>query len=403
MPNTSKVDRQPRSAAIADAAPVESIGREVVRACRAAMGSSLRAVVLTGSVARGEGSFVQAEGGWRLLGDVDVLAVAHERAAGPFSGDAISREVKRVLIEAGIRAEVGIRVIWPQYLRSVRPHIFAYELRECGRVLDGDVDVLKLIPPFRAADIPLEDGFRVLANRICEQLDALADFEKSPGTLTGEAQYLATKFYLEMTTSLLLFAGQYAPTYRARLERLERLAGEGADLPLEGRRFAERVRQCTELKLRPGEANLPFSFWQEAIANAQVLWKWEMRHLRAQQRGFTALVRSSECLGCESFAQWARGWLHLLRHAGWQRSWRLWPQWMRLCCQGSPRYLVYAAAARVYFAMETLAGDASASSHDASTASNLLPLPPQTGDGDWRAVAKAVGLNYRELLVHTRS
>jgi hypothetical protein len=204
-----------------------------------------------------------------------------------------------------------------------------------------------------------------------------------------------------MATSLLLFAGQYAPTYRARMEQLENLSTHTAGLPLDMCKFIARVRQCTELKLRPEQANLPFSFWADAIADAKALWKWELEKLRARRRGFPSLVRGDQCIGCESFSQWLRGWLHLLRHAGWHRSWRSWPRWLRLSAHGSPRYLIYWAAARWFFDFSERLHKQDPSTYDQLR--RTLPLADSNPNHDWRDLGRLISRNYYTLLVSSRS
>jgi predicted nucleotidyltransferase len=387
----------------AEAAPLAEIRAEVARACRTALGSDLRAVVLTGSLARGEGSFVRCAREWQLRGDVDVLAVLQEGALLPQHevAESLSRDVADGLRAKEITAEIGISIVPLAFLRRLQPHMFAYELRECGEVLDGDRDVLALIPGFTPADVPLVDGFRTLCNRIIEQLDALAACDLSAPSLPQEIQYGIAKFYLEMATSLLLFLGEYAPTYRARAERLQRLAAPPADLPLDLVRFTARVAECTALKLHPADANFTLAVWLEAIEDARALWRWQLQRLRAAQHGFARLVSGPEGIGCESFAQWLRGWLHLLRYAGWHKSWRSWPRWLRLCRHGSPRYLIYAAAARLFFAAPQLILKGPATPHSADV---RLPRP-LTGrlKADWRESARDIARAYFDLLVNTRS
>jgi len=153
---------------IETAAAQQALWEVVAEACAGEFGSSLQAVILTGSLARGEGTFVEDSEGCRLLGDAEFLLIlrAGSRLPREQAVNRVATRIARQLLERGVRGRVELSPAHPSYLRKLRPHIFAYELRACGQVVWGDPGILSLTPVFSPAAIPLEDGWRLLANRV---------------------------------------------------------------------------------------------------------------------------------------------------------------------------------------------------------------------------------------------
>src|SRR4029434_4801626 len=204
----------------------EAIRLGTARLCAERYGSRLRSVVVTGSLARDEVTFVEMSTGRRLLGDAEFLLICSDTCALPAEADTIelSRRIEaRLLAEHHLTSRIELSAGKAAYLTHLEPHIFALELRECGRVIWGDPTVLSLIPSFDAAAIPLEDAWRLLANRIVEYLAVSAEVvARQPASLN--TRYRTVKLYLDMATSLLLFSGRYGTTYRSRSEKLRELA-----------------------------------------------------------------------------------------------------------------------------------------------------------------------------------
>ena len=187
----------------------EVIPAVVVHVCRDRLGSRIRSLVLTGSLARGEETLLGTAKGWTLLGDGDFLAVSDHRGVTDEDCAGVCRESELSLAQQGIVAHIGIGLVRSHYFGRLRPSIFAYELRQFGRVVTGDDRILCAIPAFAAGKIPLADAYRLLGNRMIEQLEALVLPASPPGKLPDEAQYAIAKLYLDTATSLLVFVGAY--------------------------------------------------------------------------------------------------------------------------------------------------------------------------------------------------
>ncbi len=392
-----------------------SVCEETVRLMAAAHGARLNSLVLAGSLARDEATVVAAAGRWMLLGDADFLAVFHPEAGLPTTPDLqrICRHIEAALLRRAMLCRVTVDAAHPDYLRRLRPHIFGYELR-CGEVVWGDRDALSLIPPFSASDIPLEDAWRLLCNRVIEQLEVVEDLTGQSRALSTQVRYRTIKLYLDMATSLLLFAGEYEPTYRGRAERLALLAARARpedDYPFSLRAFSQRVAACTRWKLSPAEVDGTGGreFWEEAAHYARLLWRWELKRLLGTWADLPDRLLHQLWMRRQPFSPLIRGWLYMLRKQGWHRSWRLWPSWSRLCWQASPRYWVYAAASEVFFRLPSLLGGANegleAELHWEELGAWLPMRQAQPGNGlpRWRRLAAEIVWNYHEFLEGTRA
>lgn len=374
---------------------------EGAKLCAAAAGHKARAVVLTGSMSRGEATLKREGANWRVLGDATFLVV-FERSV-PLRVAELQRDIERTLLAQGVGCKVVVVTATAANLRRMRPHIYAYELRERGAVVWGDQEALRLIPRFAASQIPEEDGWWLLCNRMIEQLQAAAEADSFDDDCTA-VRYRIAKLYLAMAACYLLAIGQYAPSYRDRAARLEQLAASDDDppAPIPLQRFSTFVSQSTELKLQGetvGGSNR-FPQWRDAVSDAEVLWRWALGRILGldPQLGRTNLLAAAA----------ARQPI-LARTKGWVRAAYVRPsaacryalRWARLACSMSPRYLVYEAASELFFSTprpaitpRKLAGMAA-----------RLPLPPAEADQQlsWRAVARLVAHNFHVLVSSSRS
>lgn len=374
---------------------------------------NLRAVVLTGSLARDEATWVRETRGWRLLGDAEFLLVFEPRVAlpAPSAFHSLGQEIQDVLRRDGVLGSIQLAPVYPKYLRRLQPHIFAYELRACGQVLWGEPDVLSLIPPFTVADIPLEDAWRLLANRMIELLEALAGLATLTGSVPESLRYRTVKLYLDMATSLLLFAGSYAPTYRERQCRLAALADAGADdrWPFPLGPFAQQVSVSTDLKLGSkwaSSAEGGWDFWRQVFRYARLLWRWELARLAQGPPGATDRQLMRTWMRHQPLARRLRGWMFVWRAFGWLRSWRWWPRWARLAAQGSPRYWVYSAAYRLFCQLPEVLQAEDHREMSRPLVGELfssLPVVRHSELRNWAELVSQVAWNYHSFLEPTRA
>jgi glycosyltransferase involved in cell wall biosynthesis len=395
-----------------------AICEETARECNERFGGNVLALVLTGSLARDEGTFTTQEEGLECLGDAEFYLVFRRGAIlpSPRVVKKLCHKIQRALSRRDLACQVDLSAVSPNYLRHLPPHILTYELRANGRVVSGDSHVLELIPAFSASEISREDAWRLLCNRIVELLEVAPALSNGDAGHTTEPRYQVVKLYLDMATSFLVFAGAYAPTYRERamnLERLAEAAGNQEGWPFEIRPFAERVSAFTDWKLSAVNAHVgPLQVaWQEAIRYARHLWRWELALLTGVcDPALTDRKLLQRWMRLQAPPKRLRGWLHVVRRCGWHRSWRNWPRWAQSARRASPRYWVYAAASELLpWLPGLLSAEVSWSegNRDFQELLSWLPLLKEAQDGNgsvsWQQLVSEIAWNYHTFLEKTRA
>jgi hypothetical protein len=382
----------------------ETINRVVAEVCTRHWSARLRSCVLTGSMARDEASFVETGIGWKALGDAEYLGIFASAADLPSAGESrmVDEEIAAQLAREGIECPTSVSPVAPEYLLGMRPHIFGYELRACGQPICGDRDVLSLIPDFGPTEIPLEDGWRLLCNRMLEMLEAAA--EDGAGE---KLAYRTGKLYLDMATSFLLFEGAYLPGYRMRAAKLaERVRVPAAGDPFPAAEFSRKVSMCAELKAggAPAASFREVLSCREAVAYCRQLWRWESAILFGLSAGAGDDDLWRAALRSQGWADRIRGWAFVARDGGWLRGLRHWPHWTASAMQASPRYLVYRAAAALFFHLPELLEDGAGEAPAGVAALRAtLPVDSEPGERSWRGMARAIAWNYHRFLEFTRA
>jgi predicted nucleotidyltransferase len=379
------------------------ICEHTVRRCVTRFGDNLCAIVLSGSLARGEATFVEEGSRLRLLGDADFFAVIRNGAPSPASDEIelIEREVGLDLSEGGVMATVGLGVVSPSYLERLPPFISTFELRFCGEVIFGDRAILFRIPSFDRDEISREDAWRMLANRMIELLEVLAPEAEGDQLPCAETHYRTLKLFLDMATSYLVFTRRYRPTYRQRDQELRRLASEiasSSDAPFPLPSFAEAVSQCTRFKLNEGPMEAPPSRWREAVYFAHLLWRWELKQLTGETVHLSHSELMSQWMKHQPLKYKARGWASAVRRLGWRRSWRHAARWIRLSWYASPRYWIYSAAVEVFFELPRLTQETTGMTW--KMLSYRLPMTNESRP-QLQGLVRLITANYRHFLENT--
>jgi hypothetical protein len=411
------------STAVDGAALEGSIREEAARHFGGRYGSDLEALILTGSMARSEATFVRDNGYHRVLGDAEFLLIFQDSVQwlpSPAKLAADCAVIEARLHHLGIDCSIGANRAYPAYLQQMTPHIFGYELRTCGRVILGDPETLATIPAWQAADIPLVEGWQLLMNRLIELLKAAAEADPQTDIPPLELQYKITKLYLDMASSLLIFMGEFEAGYSARCARLREIVafmddfsgvstGSGRHWPFPPYGFARRVMDATQDKLS-GHAYVPRAWddLRDALACAHRLWRWEMARLTTCSFDCVATDEQlfSLCARAEPARSRLRGWAsHLRKPELWYALWkRPGSTYRAMAC--SPRYSVYCAASKLVFRVpELLTGPAYEADSVWDATARCLPLHPEPADGAvaWRQLARCIVWNYEKLLIGTRA
>ena len=372
---------------------------ESVRLCTASAGDRARAIVLTGSMSRGEATLKRNGRGWRVLGDATFVVVFDSPF--PLAATQLQQQIKSSLFSKGIACDVVIMTCTAADLRKMRPSIYAFEVRERGRVVWGDENALNLMPRLTANDIPKEDGWWLLCNRMIEQLEAAANANNSANSTA--LQYRIAKLYLAMAGCYLLMIGQYEPTYRQRAARLQKLADFSQSLsPIPLQRFSRLVSQCTELKL-DGEVQASSDAlpqWNEAIADTEMVWRWTLAELTGTNPRESRSRLLAKLASRQSLFSLAKGWTRAA-YVSPSALRQNWLRWATLAISMSPRYLVYSAGSELLFAAP---GQHCLAPEQLGSIVGLLPLPPESNcQLTWRLAAEQIAYNFHLFVDSTRS
>jgi hypothetical protein len=378
---------------------------------------SILALVLTGSISRGEGTFIAyAHGGARLIGDIEFLLVSSDLNEGRRKAMELERLFSDMLKKKNIDAEVDVTAAPPTYFEGLGPHIFGVELRAHGKVIAGDLSIMERIPEFSAADIPSWDALHLLFNRMVEQMIALEGFVDGDLGALKRAHYQNIKFTLDIGGSMLASLGLYRTTYAERAEAVEEalllieneaIRGELSGLPRD-------VKNATAVKLAPGldpVLTLPegsfvteeqragvLARWLELARMVRSLWVWEMNRYLGSAWSIDEESLLRRYCKKEKLAARLYGWskcIGRIRRRGAVDYFRV----LRLLGSGSPRGHIYASAARLYFALPG-ALEASGGSLSAKVISEIQRELPALADNasfemvNWPAVCRDVVHNW---------
>ena len=376
------------SGAIRTTADVESlICASAANSAQAYFPSQLTALVVTGSTARGESSIREKSGEIFVLGDLELVVITPDGSAIEGLKEAVAKE----LSSQRIACDVSIMFCSKEQLLQLPPSVFTFELRECGKVLIGDIATLSAMPRVEPSALPLEDAWRMLGNRAVELLETLTS--SGSGGANDQIGYRVAKLYLDVCTSLLIFAGGYEPSYAARTVKLcANLASLSSRVQADLSNFAVRTRRALEAKLS-GNAVEEFSSPESigmAIQFLLLINRWELQQMAGSATTLDAYISSRDLQAR------VRGWAAVTRRVDPKDAAINAYRWSLLVRRGSPRHLIYKVA------FELLNNRASQSTDGLHDLNQLLPLPA-SGQRSWNSVAQATAANYHRFVEVTRS
>ena len=392
------------------------IGEIMRRWCTQSLGDQLSALILTGSLARNEATWLRTSQGLTFLSDAEFIALLKTRNDVP-SADLVTlicSGAEEELRNQGVVCKLSMGAVDESFLLNLGDTIFGHELVSCGEVLHGDHDILQRRMQAGAPQVSEEDAWRLLANRTVELLEIAPEMADGRESLSEAAQYRLTKLFCDMATSLLVFKREFVPGYQSRSEKLASLSARDLllDLPLDVAWFVDMVQRCTDYKiLHSWDGPSPFAApgsVQQAVAALRSLWSWEL----AQMEGIAVAPPESllrRHMQGQGLKERLRGWAFAARRRGVLDTMRHSLRWLRLLRSASPRYCVYAAALETVSSIEFLRREPAAvgvaeEAPKTANARKWLPLPtPPEQPGRDQTVAEAVLWNYQEFLVETRA
>jgi len=219
----------------------------------------IEAVLLGGSLGRGEGTSIHGPDGDRLASDVEVYLVGHSSS--------LRGAARRLEVDLASRHEAEISAAWlhPDMLRQGRAKnlswkpsrtIRLYELATGTRKLLGTTPTIFQIDP---ATLPLGEGLRLVLNRLAEAAPELASDTSGAGRWTD-------KILIACGDTVLLGSGAYTVRYRDRVARLAETDAPWA-MPTDWR---ETVTAAYERKLTGSAAGGSGASGTEAVVVATI-------------------------------------------------------------------------------------------------------------------------------------
>lgn len=229
----------------------------------------LRSVILTGGYGRGEGCVKQINGRQSLINDFDIYVVTQRYVPDAYLEEVASR-CSHLVGKGGMAHpeafeerysfdrffHVDIRCLVASRMRLLPPTIRYYEMKRNGALLHGE-DTLSLLPDIRTEDLPPAEGLRLIMNRMMLLLMAFDPrFVLEPGYMSDEEgailTYYVAKSYSTAAEALLLYAGEYAPSYTERAERFrEVVSRHHPELHRRLPHLADKVEEFTRYKFSP--------------------------------------------------------------------------------------------------------------------------------------------------------
>ena len=388
------------------------------RWCSQSLGPRLKAIVLTGSLARNEATWQQTDHGVQFLSDAEFIVIVKDKEAlpSPELVTLICRGAEEELRNQGVLCKLSFGAVRESFLLSLGDTIFGHELLTCGEVVYGDRDILKVRG---AGHVSQEDAWRMLANRTVELLEIVPELLDGVAQLSEAAQYRLTKLYCDMATSILVFKQEFVAGYQARANKLCDVHAHGllSDLPFDADWFVAMVRRCTDYKISHSwDGASPFArpeSVQQAVTVLCSLWTWELAQMHGNAMSTPeAMLRLH--MQQQALKDRLRGWAFVVRRRGMRDSLRHGWRWLRLLCSASPRYCVYAAGLHAVSGFEFPVSSASDSAglgqletwnSKLEAVSRWLPIANfsvRTAPDD-KDIAEAILWNYREFLVETRA
>jgi hypothetical protein len=323
-----------------------------------------QALILTGSAARNEATFLRRGPETLWLSDLEFLVVVPDSAAAAKEAakvDGLAARIEQELRAKGTVVSIDLGLVRETRAANLPRNLFGYETRLHGKQLYGERDYLKEARLFSWREVPLEDAWRLLSNRMVEWLD----FQSKRTSLSAAEQfYRLSKQYLDILTSLTLMAGCYTGRYETRVAAVEqiRIWLEERIPSLRTKTLIDGAFLAGEFKLHPEapafvwlQACKPESFSDGLAAKGwpwlerelpglhAAVWDWELATLTG-----SVITSPADILGAtgklyrgrERFRGWGK---LLLRPALWRDPAFL-RRMTRLAPLGAPRGLVYSCA-----------------------------------------------------------
>lgn len=207
----------------------QTLERDIHRIKSAFKGIRIISAILYGGYGRNEGSWIiEQDGTYRPYNDYDILLVIENKIP-----------IERIeLLRKDLAKQIGIRWIdigqkTPKELQNSRPSIYNYDLKHASKVIQGDSNILSLIPEIDATKLALKEGEILFFTRLWTLLGSL-DGKGFKANLKGEESRFfrnqMAKAVLAVVDVMLLQKGAYHSSYKERVKLLSKFYSEKREL-----------------------------------------------------------------------------------------------------------------------------------------------------------------------------
>jgi hypothetical protein len=196
----------------------EAISSVLTAMVKYRLDKNIRAVLLSGSLSKGEGTILRKKSEVKVLSDMDLHFVLKY----PWDFFLLRKKIEVFLENLTVPFEVSVGLEWRM---NGNRTIQSYELKKSGKVLFGDPFILDSISMDSPTQIPRWEGIRLLLNRVIELINVLIKYETadSKENFDAEFYYVCMKAYLACCDDFLLLENQFAPSCQERYEQFVRL------------------------------------------------------------------------------------------------------------------------------------------------------------------------------------
>ncbi len=243
---------------------------------------NVRAIVLGGSFALGEGTISFESGSPIFLSDIDLLVIV-DLPEMLFRVLSIKTELsgacEGLIPEARFIGHVEVGAVTAKELSFLPRSPGVYDIRHFGRVLYGNGEVLRDLPDFGAGELDRAEAVILLENRMASLLGYWPG-----GSPDSDAQlygflYQVARVYTDIVTAVLCATGFYLPGYCERWCFLSDNRNNGTISKLVEKSVVDASRKWTVFKMNPSLDILEVTsksfevMWLEAAEETLKTWK----------------------------------------------------------------------------------------------------------------------------------